>query len=118
MWPHWLRSVAASQEPTAEDKGDDKGTHSLLSSSVALFSRSTPECVSGRPSHGDDLVEDSAPRERKTLLLKPRSVTVGKNKEAAAVPEDLSLHLRPRGSILEERDPFTRLPESLRSKHG
>ncbi|KAH7939079.1 hypothetical protein HPB52_005432 [Rhipicephalus sanguineus] len=79
MWPHWLRSVAASQEPTTEDKGDDKGTHSLLSSSVALFSRSTPECVSPG--------QDSAPQERKTLLLKPRSGPVEQNKDAAAVPK-------------------------------
>ncbi|KAH7939860.1 hypothetical protein HPB52_018289 [Rhipicephalus sanguineus] len=71
--------------------------------------RSTPECVSGRPSDRDDPGQDSATRERKTLLLKPRSVTEEQNKEAAAVPKDLSLHLRPRGSILEERDPLTRL---------
>ncbi|KAH7939912.1 hypothetical protein HPB52_019141 [Rhipicephalus sanguineus] len=112
MWPHGLRSVSASQEPTAEDK---VWCHHLCS--WVHRRRSTPECVSGRPCDRDDPDQDSAPQERKTLLLKPRWGPVEQNKEAAAVPK--SPQPAPKASsILADRDSLTRLPESLRSKHG
>ncbi|KAH7939077.1 hypothetical protein HPB52_005383 [Rhipicephalus sanguineus] len=68
-------------------QGDDEGTDSPLSSSVPLFSKITPECVSGRPRDQDDTDQDSAPRQRNKLQLKPRSVPVEKKEEAAAVPK-------------------------------
>ncbi|KAH7957283.1 hypothetical protein HPB52_017054 [Rhipicephalus sanguineus] len=77
-------------------RGDEESTHPPLSYSEVLFSGSKSECVSGGPSHRDDRDQDFAPRERKSLLLKPRLVTVEANKEAAAIfkaPE-----LAPKGS--------------------
>ncbi|KAH7956367.1 hypothetical protein HPB52_008699 [Rhipicephalus sanguineus] len=74
--------------------GTDEETHP--SPSVAFVSGATPECVSGKPSDRDDRDQDSAPRERNRLQLKPRSVPVEANTEAAAMSK--APELAPKGS--------------------
>ncbi|KAH7943786.1 hypothetical protein HPB52_011737 [Rhipicephalus sanguineus] len=80
--------------PTAEcglTLGADEETHQPPSPSVVFVSGATPECVSGKPSERDDRDRDSAPRERKRLQLKPRSVHVEANTEAAAMSKVLQI---------------------------
>ncbi|KAH7943788.1 hypothetical protein HPB52_011739 [Rhipicephalus sanguineus] len=80
--------------PTAEcglTLGADEETHQPPSPSVVFVSGATPECVSGKPSERDDRDQDSAPRERKRLQLKPRSVHVEANTEAAAMSKVLQI---------------------------
>lgn len=85
--------------PTAEcglTLGPDEETHQPPSPSVVFVSGATPECVSGKPSDRDDRDQDSAPRERKRLQLKLRSVPVEANTEAAAMSK--APELAPKGS--------------------
>ncbi|KAL1414825.1 hypothetical protein MTO96_007166 [Rhipicephalus appendiculatus] len=78
--------------PTAEcapTLGDCEETHP--SPSVAFVSGATPECVGGKPSDRDNCNQGSAPRERKRLQLKPRSVPVEANQEGDAAPKAAKL---------------------------
>ncbi|KAL1470508.1 hypothetical protein MTO96_040379, partial [Rhipicephalus appendiculatus] len=76
--------------PTAEcapTLGDCEETHPPPSPSVAFVSGATPECVGGKPSDRDNCNQGSAPRERKRLQLKPRSVSVEANQGGDAAPK-------------------------------
>ncbi|KAL1467296.1 hypothetical protein MTO96_026219 [Rhipicephalus appendiculatus] len=76
--------------PTAEcvpTLVDCEETHPPPSPSVAFVSGATPECVGGKPSDRDNRNQGSAPRERKRLQLKPRSVPVEANQEGDAAPK-------------------------------
>ncbi|KAH7971674.1 hypothetical protein HPB52_002165 [Rhipicephalus sanguineus] len=78
------------------DAGCRRRNTSASSPSMAFVSGATPECVSRKPSDRDDRDQDSAPREHKRLQLKPRSVLVEANTEAAAMSK--APELAPKGS--------------------
>ncbi|KAL1485619.1 hypothetical protein MTO96_031816 [Rhipicephalus appendiculatus] len=68
--------------PTVEcglTQGDDEDARPGPPSSVALVSGTTLECVIGKQGDWYDCDQDDAPRQRKKLQLKPRSVPVEAN---------------------------------------
>ncbi|KAL1443292.1 hypothetical protein MTO96_030345 [Rhipicephalus appendiculatus] len=94
--------------PTVEcglTQGDDEDAHPGPSSSMAFVSGTTPGCVSGKQGDWDDCEQDDAPRERKKLQLKPRSVPVEANHECDAVPKTAKVAPQASSSIFGEARP-------------
>ncbi|KAL1481851.1 hypothetical protein MTO96_034155 [Rhipicephalus appendiculatus] len=94
--------------PTVEcglTQGDEEDAHPGPSYSVALVSGTTPECVGRKQGDWDDCEQDDAPRKRKKLQLKPRSVPVEANQEGDAVPKAAKVASRASSSIFGGAQP-------------